>query len=123
MVCVDCRAVDMHLGRKDFLSDKWLMYLVATGKLPKGVSEVDTLCLTDAASNLQWDGARLWFIGNNNFKHQIPSRWHRRLLMRDIFSRLGYRGGRHLYALLKVVWYWKDMLTDCIQVCKDALPC
>ena len=51
-MCVDCRAVDMHIGRKDFLSEEWLMYLVATGKLPKGVSEVDALRLTDAVSHL-----------------------------------------------------------------------
>ena len=52
MVCVDCRAADMHMGRKDFLSDEWLIYLVATGMLPKGVSEVDALRLTDAASHV-----------------------------------------------------------------------
>ena len=52
MVCVDCRAADMHMGRKDFLLDEWLMYLVATGKLLKGVSEADALPLTDAASHL-----------------------------------------------------------------------
>ena len=52
MVCVDCRAADMHMGRKDFLSDERLMYLVATGKLPRDVSEADALQLTDAASHL-----------------------------------------------------------------------
>ena len=51
-MCVDCRAADMHMGRKDSLSDERLMYLIVTGKLPKGVSEVDVLHLTDAASYL-----------------------------------------------------------------------
>ena len=52
MGCVDCRAADMHMGRKDFFSDERLMYLVATRMLPKGVSEADAFHLTDTASHL-----------------------------------------------------------------------
>ena len=68
MACVDYRAADMHMGRKDFLSDERLMYLVMTGKLPRDISELDALCLTDAASHLRWDGSRLWFIGSIDVK-------------------------------------------------------
>ena len=56
----------MHMGRKDFLADERIMYLVVTGKLSRNVSEAYALRLTDAASHLRWDGLQLWFIGSTD---------------------------------------------------------
>ena len=44
-------------------------------------------------------------------------------MVHEVQASLGYPVGRRLYTLLRATWYWPHMVTDCVRLCKEALPC
>ena len=49
--------------------------------------------------------------------------WSRRkALVKEAAAQLGFPGGKRLYPLLKVRYYWAGMLRDCVQWCTVAPP-
>ena len=50
-------------------------------------------------------------------------RCDRRGLVQRLAAELGFPGGKRLYQLAKVRYYWTSMLRDCIAWCQQMEPC
>ena len=119
--CLYCLSEVHEEGPWDFTADTELMIYVATGRLPDDLPVAKAQRLIAAGEHLVWEPERLWFCVED-WERQVPARWHRCGLEEEVQASLGYPGGRRVYALLRVKWYWPCMVSDCVQWCSATIP-
>lgn len=98
--------------------DPQLMYRVVIGVADPNASPVVRQRCEAAAAFVRWDGDRLWIRGGDSIEREVVPFCDRRALVARLATELGFPGGKRLYQLAKVRFYWAHMLRDCVAWCK-----
>ena len=98
------------------------MHQVVVGVPAEGLAEANAARCVAAAKHLRWDGERLFIKGHDGEAIWVGPWRERKGLINAMATELGFPGGKRLYALAKIKYYWTSMLRDCIRWCSEAHP-
>ena len=89
--------------------DNALMHQVVVGVPLDGVNHQNQLRCEAAAQHLRWDGENLYIRGKDGTERSVVPWADRRELVKELASQLGFPGGKRLYELAKIRYYWTSM--------------
>jgi hypothetical protein len=107
---------------REVVLDTDLMHQVVVGVARPGVDDVTKARCEAAARHFRWDGEKLHIRGQDGMEREVVPWGRRKRLVREVAAQLGFPGGKRLYPLLKVRYYWVAMQRDCIAWCTEVEP-
>jgi hypothetical protein len=60
-------------------------------------------------NQLRWDGENLYIRGKDGTERSVVPWADRRELVKELATQLGFPGGKRLYELAKIRYYWTSM--------------
>jgi hypothetical protein len=102
--------------------DSALMHQVVIGVPQHDISTHNQERCEAAALHLRWDGQQLYIRGRDGTERVVVPWCDRRELVRELATQLGFPGGKRLYELAKVGYYWTSMQRDVVTWCTHSQP-
>jgi hypothetical protein len=110
----------------DVFDDRPVMQLLKTGELPEGLERNERHRVRQRARVYSWSeaaGGQLYRLRRDGQRHLVPPAAVRAELVLQAHVTLGHAAMRRLVSALSKQYWWHDMWSMAVDVCRSCLAC